>query len=448
MTFLLVALPIVLFFILLFLGVEIAYALGVTGLLGLLMFVNVDPTIGFLESTPYRTAASYTLTTIPLFLLMAEFATHGGIIGRLFVLADRFLSGVRGGLAYAVVVASAMMGALSGSSIGATGAVARLAVPQMTERGYSDRLALGAVASAGTLAIMIPPSIPLILFGVLTETSIGALLLAGLIPGLITATAYGAVILGWVKKSPQDFPQGEQPRYTWKEKRASLAPVWPFLIIVVVVIGSIYGGLTTSTEAAGMGATATLLVWLGLTWLNRKNEADRDNRFTLGALSASLNATVKTTTMIILLVIGANFTGYFLTVTGVTRAFGDFMLGLDLPAIVVLLIILAMYLVLGCFLSQVEILVLTLPIVMPVILGLGYSAVWFGVIVTKMVEVGLLTPPVGINCFIAAGAVPGKRVGDAFRGASVFLVAEAVVIAVLIAFPDVVTYLPEVAGLM
>lgn len=448
MTFLLVALPIVLFFILLFLGVEIAYALGVTGLLGLLMFVNVDPTIGFLESTPYRTAASYTLTTIPLFLLMAEFATHGGIIGRLFVLADRFLSGVRGGLAYAVVVASAMMGALSGSSIGATGAVARLAVPQMTERGYSDRLALGAVASAGTLAIMIPPSIPLILFGVLTETSIGALLLAGLIPGLITATAYGAVILGWVKKSPQDFPQGEQPRYTWKEKRASLAPVWPFLIIVVVVIGSIYGGLTTSTEAAGMGATATLLVWLGLTWLNRKNEADRDNRFTLRALSASLNATVKTTTMIILLVIGANFTGYFLTVTGVTRAFGDFMLGLDLPPIVVLLIILAMYLVLGCFLSQVEILVLTLPIVMPVILGLGYSAVWFGVIVTKMVEVGLLTPPVGINCFIAAGAVPGKRVGDAFRGASVFLVAEAVVIAVLIAFPDVVTYLPEVAGLM
>ncbi|MBE2998282.1 TRAP transporter large permease [Nocardiopsis sp. HNM0947] len=447
-TFLLIALPVAVFFVLLAYGVEIAWALGVTSVVGLLIFLNLEPTIGYLETTPYRTAASYTLTTIPLFLLMAEFATRSGIIARLFVFAERAVSGIRGGLAYAVVLAGSMMGALSGSSIGATGAVSRLAVPQMSSRGYNDRLVLGVVASAGTLAVMIPPSIGLILFGVLTETSVGALFMAGVVPGLMTAVAYGVVIFCWTRIRPQDLPQGDPVRYSWTEKRRALGPVWPFLVIVVVVVGSIYGGLTTATEAAGLGAVATLLVWLGISALNRKNEHERPQRFSRSALSASVDATIRTTVMILMLVIAAAFIGYFLTVTGVTRAFGAFMLGLDLPPLVIVLMLVAMFLVLGCFLSQIEVLVLTLPVVMPVVLALGYEPVWFGIVAIKMVEVGLVTPPVGMNCFIASGAVPGKRVGDAFRGASVFLLADAAVIALIIVFPEIVLALPRQAGLI
>lgn len=439
-----IAIPIVAFFVLLLLGVEIAYALISAGIIGLLIFTDTGPTTGFLESTPFRSTTSYVLTTIPMFLLMAGFAEHAGVITRLFALADQLLLRVRGGLAYAVVGASSFMGALSGDSIGTTAAMARIAVPEMTARGYSSRLALGAVASAGTIAIMIPPSIALVLYGILTETPIGALLLAGIVPGILTAAAYAATIFIVSKLRKEEVPQAATRSSTWAEKRTALGSTWPFLIIVAVVVGSIYGGLATATEAAAIGALATLVAWIGL---SLRTQGTGVERFGIRQLMDALNGAARMTVVIMILLIGANLFGYFLTVTGVTRSFGGFLLGWEVDRLVVLLVILLMYIVLGCFLSQITILVLTLPIIAPVIVGLDYDMVWFGVIVTKMAEIGLLTPPVGLAAFVAASA-SGLPVSQAFRGTVVFLCSEVVVIALLIAFPDLALFIPRAAGLM
>lgn len=439
-----IVLPIALFFGLLLIGAEIAYALCISGFVGLLLYIGVDSTMGFLQTAPLGTAASYTLTTIPMFLLMAAFAEKSGMIQNLFVLSERLLSRVHGGLSYAVVGASTLMGALSGDSIGTAGAMSRMAVPEMVKRGYSKQIALGSAAAAGTIAIMIPPSIALVLYGILTETSIAALLMAGIIPGTLTAVAY-MFALYFVGRTGRHFPKEKGTRYSWTDKMRALGPTWPFLLVVAAVLGAIYGGFATATEAAALGALSTFLIWLFFSV--RRGGRSGTNRLTPSTLLNAVGESVRTTATILFLVIGATLMGYFLTVTGVTRAFGDFLLGLDLAPIVVLLMILLMYLVLGAFLSQVTILVLTLPIIMPVIHGLGYDAVWFGVIVVKMAEIGLLTPPVGLNVYVAAGSV-GMRVNDGFRGVLIFLAAEVVVVTLLVSFPELALFIPKSAGLM
>lgn len=437
-------LPIIVFFVLLVYGVEIAYSLAISGLMGLFIVIGYGPTGGLLETVPYRTVASYTLTTIPMFILMAEFATRSGIIKQLFDLCDSLFGHVRNGLAFAVLLASALMGALSGSSVGATGAMARMAVPEMERRGYSDRLSLGIIATAGTLAVMIPPSIPLVIYGVMTETSVGALLMAGVIPGVLTGSFYFILLLFWGRFRQQDLPQQSIGRSSWNERWEALKPTWPFVLILFVVIGGIYTGTMTATEAAATGAFATLITWLGLAVLYRKSGR---NAFNLREMGVAFDNTIRTTVMIMLLIVGANFLGYYLTVTGYTQAFGEFMVNMSASRYVVLAMIVGLYVGLGLFLSQTTTLILTLPIIFPIIVALDFNPIWFGVLVTKTVEIGLVTPPVGMNAYIASGAVPGKKAGDAFAGAAPFLIADVGVIILITVFPALVLSIPEFADL-
>lgn len=445
MDMLLLFVPVLLFFSLLVLGIEIAYALALSGIAGLLLTIGWRPTMGMIQSVPLRQVATYSFTTIPMFVLMAEFASRSGIISSLFDLSERLFSRVRGGLAMAVVMASAMLGALSGSSVGATGAIARTAVPEMERRGYSDRLSLGIVSSAGTLAVMIPPSIPLVIYGILTETSIGALLLAGIVPGLLTGVLYLTIVARWGSFRPNDVPARREVGYSWREKLESARHVWPFLLIVVVIVGGIYSGFVTATEAAAVGALATLLLWVLLAAIKGHTGGFRLDR---GRFREALDNTLRTTTMIMILIVGAHFFGYYLTVTGMTQSFGSFIAELAINRHLILVLILLMYLVMGLFLSQATVLVLSLPIIFPLVVLLDFHPVWFGIMVTKMVEIGLVTPPVGMNVFVASGAVAGKKASDGFRGATPFLIADVAVVVLVTIFPAIVLGIPAAAGLI
>ncbi|MBP6019513.1 MAG: TRAP transporter large permease [Burkholderiaceae bacterium] len=434
--------PIALFFVLMFAGLPVAFSLGIGGVVGLLMTFGLGPTLGMLETLPFRTTASYTLTTIATFVFMAELATHSGITKRLFAAADSFVGHMRGGLAIATVYASAAFGAISGSSVAAAATMAGIAAPQMKETGYRSTLAAGVISIAGTLSVLIPPSLILIIYGIITETSIRKLLLAGIIPGVITAIAYVITVMIWLRVDPEAAPQ-RRPAATWSTRWRESRAAWPFVLVVATVFVGLYAGIVTTTEAGALGAIATLLVWFAgsIIWKSDFNSFDREN------LSSSVLQTLKTTGMIVSLLIGAYFFSYFLTATGVTRVVAESIIALDVEPWVILIATVALLLILGMFLSQLEILVLTMPLLFPVIMQLGYDPVWFGIIVVKTVEIGLVSPPVGMNVYVVAGSSRGAVTpADGFRGAAPFIVTEMFIIGLFIAFPKIITFLPNIAS--
>jgi C4-dicarboxylate transporter DctM subunit len=433
--------PIALFFILLFVGLPIAFALAFSGAIGLLLTLGPPATLGMLETLPFRTTASYTLTTVGMFVLMAEFATQSGITQRLFEAANRFVGHMKGGLAIATIMASAAFGAISGSSVAAAATMAGIAIPQMRGRGYSRELAAGVVGIAGTLAIMIPPSLAMIVYGIITETSIGRLLLSGIVPGILTAIGYIITVRIWLMWSPGAAPE-RGPRSSWAERWRESRSAWPFVVVVLVVFGCLYTGVITATEAGGIGAFVTLVVWVLGSRLMPKEMAPLTGR----AFGLALDRTLRTTTMIVTLLIGAYLFSYFLTTTGLTQGVVSAITGLPVNRYVLLAAIIVIYLVLGLFLSQLEIMVLTLPLVFPIVTRLGFDPIWFGVIVVKTVEIGLVTPPVGMNVYVVAGAAPQVSAADGFRGVAPFLVMEIVVLALLVAFPELALFIPENAG--
>lgn len=434
--------PVALFFILMFAGLPVAFSLGIGGIVGLLMTFGSGPTGGMIETLPFRTTASYALTTIATFVFMAELATQSRITQRLFTAADSFVGHMRGGLAIATIYASAAFAAISGSSVAAAATMAGIAVPQMKAKGYRDTLSAGVVAIAGTLSVLIPPSLILIIYGIITETSIRALLLAGLVPGFISALAYVLTVAIWLRVDPSAAPPRRAPapwRQRWRDSRAA----WPFILIVVTVFVGLYTGIVTTTEAGALGALATLLVWgVGSRVLRQDFAPLNRTNFSLSVLN-----TLKTTAMIVSLLIGAYFFSYFLTSTGVTRSVVRFIVGLDVAPWIVLMTTIALLLVLGMFLSQLEILVLTMPLLFPVMVHIGYDAVWFGIIVVKTVEIGLVSPPVGMNVYIVAGSSRGAVTpAQGFRGSMPFIVTEMILIALFIVFPEIVTFLPKLAS--
>lgn len=433
--------PILLFLLLMFAGLPIAFALGISGIAGLMMTFGYGPAMGMIETLPFRTTSSYTLTTIATFVFMAELATHSGITKRLFDAADSFVGHMRGGLAAATVYASAAFGAISGSSVAAAATMSSIAVPQMHTLGYDRRLAAGVVAISGTLSVLIPPSLILIIYGIITETSIRDLLLAGILPGIFTALIYVLTIYLWLRTKPQSAPERKQ-RATWSKRWRSSRPAWPFLLIVVLVFTGLYSGFVTTTEAGALGAIATLLVWM----VGSKIWCGDFEAFTVNNFSSSVLRALRTTAMIVALLIGAYFFSYFLTSTGVTQSVVNWITGLEVDSWVVLAATILLLLVLGMFLSQLEILVLTMPLLFPAITQLGYDPVWFGVIVVKTVEIGLVTPPVGMNVYVLAGSSRGTvSPSDGFRGVVPFIFAELIVIGMLIAVPELVTFLPNLA---
>lgn len=422
------ALPIIGLVLFLAFGMPVGFALGVAGCLGLFLIGGWDTLIGIVSTAPYRSVASVTMATIPLFIFMAELVSSGGLARSLFDACTRFTGRLPGGVAIATVLANAGFGAMSGSSLAAAGAMSSVAMPELRRSGYSPPIAAGVIAVAGTLAIMIPPSIPLVIYGITTETSIGRLLIGGIVPGLLTTLVYSIGIIVWGRILPGTVPKGRS--YSWKEKIRSLKDLWGFLIIVGFIVFSLYGGVATPSEVAAIGAAVTMIFLLGARQIGLK-----------GVVHA-LVSTIKASAMIFLIVVGAMVFGYYLTVSQVAQGLIRFISESGFPSWGVMLLIVLLYLVLGCLMDQVAILLITLPLTFPLVTSMGYDPIWFGIVVTKLAEIGLITPPVGMNCYVVSGAT-GVPLEDVFRGSGMMLAFEGITILLILFFPVISTWLPS-----
>ncbi|QTA80099.1 C4-dicarboxylate TRAP transporter large permease protein [Desulfonema limicola] len=407
---------------------NIGISMGLVGFLGFAYVAGFTPALGVLKTVPYTTFSEHGLSVIPLFLLMGAFAFHSGMSEDLFDAVYKWLGHFRGGVAMATIVACACFAAISGSSLATAATLGAIALPEMKKYKYDDGLATGAVAAGGSVGILIPPSVILIIYGIITEQSIGKLFLAGFIPGIMEAVFYIFTIGYLTYFKPEHGPRG--PKTTFKEKLKSLKKAWEVFFLFFLVIGGIYKGIFTPTEAAGVGAFGTFffsLVKGKMTWKNLKE---------------SLSSTVETTGMLFLVILGAMIFGYFLSVTRLPMEFASTVAGLPVNRYVVLGFILLIVLFLGCVMDSMAIVLLTIPVFYPLILKLNFDPIWFGILVVRVTEMGLITPPVGLNVFIIKG-ISGVPIGTIFRGVIPHLIADFIQVLVLIMFPQIVLWLPS-----
>lgn len=424
-----IALPFIVLILLLLLGVPIAFSLFGAAALGIWLLTGDGMQIIAIAGTSaYSSIADYSLTAVPMFILMAYFASRSGVATDLFNAAANCLSWVRGGLAIATVFASAVFGALSGASVAAAAVMSEIAIPNMRKHGYSDELASGSVAVGATTDILIPPSIALVIYGMLTDTSLGQLLVAGIIPGLLLAVVISAVIVSWVTINPSIAPA----TYTvpWNETLASLLRVWPSLLLISSVLLLLYSGIATATEVGAIGAllSAVLAAVLGrLSW-----EATVD----------AVHRTIRGTAMIFVIFIGAKLFGYYITMTQIPQVIVDWVLHVGLRPWLVIVGIIVSYFVISMFMDEVPLMMLTLPITFPVVTALGYDPIWFGILTMMMVAMGLVFPPVGMVAFVVSSAGRVNLV-SVYKGCTVLITAIFITTALIMIFPDIVTYLPR-----
>lgn len=424
-------LPIILMLILLAIGVPIAFSMAISGTVGLIYLIGIERTSGILRNVPHSETTLFVLTTIPLFVLMAELINESGLTEDVFVAGERWLAHIPGGLAIATTLANGGFAVLSGSSSAAAASMSSIAVPEMKKLDYKDTIAMGTVSAAGTFAVMLPPSIALIFYGVWTETSIGALFLAGIIPGALTLIGYIVVIRVWAHRDPELIGGVRENAYPLGERVSTLGPIWPAGIIVLAVIGGIYSGVVTVSEAGAAGAVGAFMVGVGIYGLR------------LGGLNEAFTRAARISVMIFFIIIGAVIFTRYMAFSGITREIINLITSIPAGPWIIILLILVVYVMLGTFMDQIAVLILTLPVTFPLfVIELGYSPVWFGIILIKTVEIGLVTPPLGMNVYIASGVVD-VDVRDAFRGAAAFLIADFVVLALMLAFPGMVMYLPD-----
>jgi len=409
-------------------GLPVALSMAISGATGLYMLGGMQFLTGILRTSPLSTANSYEIITIPMFILMAEFVIISGVANDLFRSASIWVGRLRGGLAIATAFAGAGFGAISGSSTAAAATLASTSMPAMLREGYDPKLAGGVVAISGTLAMLIPPSIALILYGIIADVAIGDLLIGGVIPGLIVTLAIVLTVVVILQIDPSAAPNGRA--YSMREKLASLKKVGPMLVLLLAVSGSIYSGLATPTEAAGLGAFTAMLIAL---WARK---------LTLTGFWLALRSTAQTSCMILFIILGAHVFGYFLTLSRVTNDLSAWIGALQMSATMIMIIILIGYLLLGFFMDQIAILILTVPVMLPIIMQLGYDPVWFGVMVVVTAEVGMVTPPMGMNVFVVA-RYTRRPLGELFRGVMPHVFAHLIVIALLLAFPALVLWLPS-----
>jgi len=406
----------------------IGMAMALVGLLGLCRLVGVDAGINILGITPLAEGSSYTLSVIPLFVLMGQFAFLSGISTDIYKTVYAWMGRFRGGLAMATVMACAGFAAVCGSSLATGATMGMVAIPEMNKYKYDPRLSTGCVAAGGTLGILIPPSIGFVIYGILTEESIGKLFMAGFLPGIMLALLFILAIYIQCRRNPLMGPRGATT--TLSEKIKSLGGTWGMLLLFFIVMGGIYFGIFTPTEAAGVGAFGAFLFAL----LRR--------RLTLQTLIQSLMQTGRTTAMIFLIIIGANIFSTFLGLAQLPMELADFIAGLELPKTVILAGIVLIYVVLGCVMDCYAIMILTVPIIFPVIEALAFDPIWFGVLMVIVLEVGLITPPVGLNVFVLKAAAPDVPMATIFRGIWPFLVAAFLAIVILTIFPQIATFIP------
>jgi tripartite ATP-independent transporter DctM subunit len=419
------------FLALAFLRVPMAFAMGIVGFGGIAYKLNFNAAAATIAQVTYETGLAYTLSVIPLFILMGNFVVRARISDELYHAAYCFLGHWRGGLAMSTVVASGAFGAICGSSIATAATFSKVAYPSMRRYGYKDALAAGSIAAGGTLGILIPPSVIMVIYGILTETSIGHLFIAGIVPGLI-----GVVLLclavSWIARRDPDAGPPAEP-HSWAERIEALRHVWPVIILFFVVIGGIYLGWFTATEGAGIGAGGAFLFALARRAL------------TLTVLMDVLIESARTTSMLFLILIGALLFANFVNYTTMPSDLREFVTTFQVRPVMVIVAICVVYVVLGTAMEELSMILLTVPLFFPLVTSLGYDPIWFGILVVIVVQIGMISPPVGMNIFVVKNLLRHISLGTVFRGIMPFTVALVTLLALIVAFPTLVTWLP---GLM
>lgn len=417
--------------VLILLRIPIGISLITVSFGGIWMLLGARPAWGILTAIPYDFASSWALTSVPMFLLMGFFCYHAGLTTGLFEAARKWLSVLPGGLAIASVFGSAGFAAVTGSSVACAAAMGKIAVPEMMRYGYDSRLSTGTVAAAGTIGALIPPSIIMIIYGIFAQVPITQLFLGGIVAGLLTAAGYVTVIVVISLLRPELAPRVED-RVSLSERMAALREVWPVLLLIAGVFGGLFSGVFTPTEAGAAGALLSVVISAAKRTLN------------WSAFWEALDETARTTAAIFVIAIGASLLTRFLTLSGAAKFLSAYVISLGADPLTLMLGIALMYLILGMFLEPIGAMLLTIPVLLPIMDSTGLSLVWFGVVLTKFLEIGMITPPIGLNVFVIKGVV-GELVSTTriFHGVLWFLLSDLIVVAALMAFPQIVLYLPS-----
>lgn len=416
--------------LLLALGVPVAVSLGAVGFAGLLLIGGWDLALSQIQTLPYNLTAQYAFAVVPLFVLMGNLALQGGLARELYEAADRWVGHLRGGLYLTTIAGSAAFGAASGSTIVNSTVFTRIALPEMLRLGYSKRLSSACIAAVGTLDAMIPPSVAMVVYGIITEQSIGHLMVAGIVPGVLSAVAYGVTVVVMVRLRPELAP-ARAVRYSWTERLAALRGTWAIFTLFLVVMGGIYFGLFAPSAAGAAGAFGALVI-LGLRL-----------RLTRAGLWESLRSAALTTAMLFAIIIAGLLFSRMLVLAGLVTRFVDLVVGLALPPLGLVVLLCLMYIALGCVVDAISMLIVTLPFVFPVISAAGIHPIWFGILAVQLLEIGAITPPVGLNLYATVSAAEGLvTLDDVVRGILPFVVLSLAILAALIAFPGLALWLP------
>jgi tripartite ATP-independent transporter DctM subunit len=418
----------VLMFVLMLLRVPIGVAMGISGVVGYGMIAGWGPALALLGQVPLSTVTDYKLSVIPMFILMGSFAAASGLSRELFVAGNAWLGHLRGGLSMATVTACAGFAAINGSSVATAATMSSVALPEMRRAGYDPGLAAGVVAAGGTLGIMIPPSVIFVLYGIMTETDIAKLFAAGVLPGLLAVAMYAITLQLIAWRDPATMPRG--PRHRWPERLRSLRDIWATVLLFLFVLGGMYGGLFLVDEAAGMGAVGALLIGIVR------------GRLDGAAVMRCLVEALRVSAAIMVIVIGAYLFGYFLTITQTTQKLVDLLVHLPIGPYGVLALVMVGYFILGAIMDELAMILLTVPIVFPAMMQLGFDPVWFGVIIVMAVTLGLICPPVGMNVFVINSIARDISLVRIYRGTMPFIVADLIRLVVLCAFPAISLFLP------
>ena len=414
--------------VLVFLGVRVFIAAAAVGLVGLVAMIGWDSGAGMVGTIPHSKSVTYTLSVLPMFILIGFLAFHAGITEKLFDAATKWLGWVPGGLAVATVMAATGFAAVSGASTATAAVFSRVAIPDMLKAGYDKRLAAGVVAAGGTLATLIPPSAILVIYAIIVEESVGMLLVAGFLPGIVSALIYMALIVIMCRLNPK---LGRPIRgFTWAQRWKSVPGTFPIIAVVLIIFSAMYFGWATPTEAGALGAFVVFVLALvqGMRWKG---------------LQDALLESAKLTVMIFSIIWGVLIFVRFLGFAGLPEAFAQWVVSLDVPPIMVMICILLFYVLLGMFMDAIGMLLLTLPVVYPAVIALGYDPIWFGIVVVKMAEICLITPPIGLNCFVVNGVRPDIPLTTVFRGIMPFFVADVVTVGLFLAFPEIILWVPR-----
>ncbi|MEC7489964.1 MAG: TRAP transporter large permease [Pseudomonadota bacterium] len=418
-------------FALLFLQVPISLGMAIVGTIGFGYYIGFEPALKSIGNTAVDTVMVYDFSVLPLFILMGNFVARSGISHDLYEASNAWLGHKRGGLAMATIVACGGFSAVCGSSLATVATMSKVALPSMRKFGYDERLATGSIAAGGTLGILIPPSVALVFYGIMTETDIGQLFAAGIIPGILGIFLYAGAVAVITKINPELGPPGDE--LPWRERFQALSGIWGMLLLFLIVMGGIYGGIFTPTEAAGIGAFGAFVIALGR------------RRLTLRITLDALAETGRTTAMLLALLIGSLLFANFINVARVPNDIADWFAGMDVAPLTVVVICIAVYILLGCILESISMMLLTVPVFYPVMQTLGLDLIWFGIVVVVVIEISLITPPIGLNVFVLKSTLPEVPLTNIFRGVLPFIAADIVRITLIVAIPSISLFLP---GLM